>query len=251
MAKLKEIVLFLNKYLDHEKFPEDSSWNGLQVEGKKEVKRIVFGVTAGVELFKKAKEKNADMIISHHGLFWRQANPTISGWQKDRVSFLLENKISFYASHLPLDAHPDCGNNVEILKILGAKVKDKFSYRKGENIGWIGECKPVSLDKIVQKLKKSIDSDCVVLDYGKKEVKNIAVVSGGAPYDVFEAIEREVDLFITGDAADVLEVVKDAKINVIFAGHYATETTGIKALQKIVEEKFNVETFFIDVPTNL
>jgi len=251
MTKLKEIVLFLNKYLDHEKFPEDSSWNGLQVEGKEEVGKIVFGVTAGVDLFKKAKEKNADMIICHHGLFWKQANPSISGWQKDRVSFLLENKMSFYASHLPLDAHPDYGNNVEILKILDAKVKDKFSYRKGENIGWIGECKSTPLEEIVQKLKKSINADCVVLDYGKKEVKNIAVVSGGAPYDVFEAIEKEVDLFITGDAADVLEVVKDAKINVIFAGHYATETTGIKALLKVVEEKFDVETFFIDVPTNL
>jgi dinuclear metal center YbgI/SA1388 family protein len=251
MIKLKEIVSFLNEYLGHEKFLEDSSWNGLQVEGNENVKKIVFGVTAGVNLFKKAKEENADMIICHHGLFWKQANPSISGWQKDRVSFLVENKISFYASHLPLDAHPDCGNNVEILKILDAKVKDKFSYEKGENIGWIGECNPVSLNEIVQKLKKSIKANCVVLDYGKKEVKNIAVVSGGAPYDVFEAIEKEVDLFITGDAADVLEVVRDAKINVIFAGHYATETTGVKALQKIVEEKFNIETSFIDVPTNL
>ncbi len=251
MTKLKEIVAFLNNYLEHEKFPEDSSWNGLQVEGNEEVKKIVFGVTAGVDLFKKAKEENADMIICHHGLFWKQANPSISGWKKDRVFLLLGNKISFYASHLPLDAHPDCGNNVEILKILDAKIKDKFSYRKGENIGWIGECKPTSLGNIVEKLEKGIGAKCLVLDHGKKEVKNIAVVSGGAPYDVFEAIEKEVDLFITGDAADVVEVVKDAKINVIFAGHYATETTGIKALQKIVEEKFDVETLFIDVPTNL
>jgi dinuclear metal center YbgI/SA1388 family protein len=251
MVKLKQIILFLNEYLKHEKFPEDSSWNGLQVEGKEEVKKIAFGVTAGVDLFKKAKRKNADMIICHHGLFWKQANPIISGWQKDRVFFLLENKISFYTSHLPLDAHPACGNNIEILKILGAKVKDKFSYEKGENIGWIGECKPVSLNEIVQKLKKSINSDCIVLDHGKKKIKNIAVVSGGAPYDVFEAIEKKVDLFITGDAADVREVVKDAKINVIFAGHYATETTGIKALLKVVKDEFDVETFFVDVPTHL
>lgn len=251
MAKLKEVVLFLNRYLDHEKFSEDSSWNGLQVEGKKEVKKIVFGVTAGVDLFKKAKKEEADMIVCHHGLFWKQKNPSILGWQKDRVSFLLENKISFYASHLPLDAHPECGNNIEILKIIDAKVKDKFSCHKGESIGWIGECETTTVESVVEKLEKNINANCVVLNHGKKEVKSIAVVSGEAPYDVFEAIEKEIDLFITGESADILEVVKDAKINVIFAGHYATETTGVRALQKILKENFDVKTSFIDLPTNL
>ncbi len=251
MAKLNEIVIFLNKYLEVGKFPGDSSWNGLQIEGSGDVKKIVFGVTAGVDLFKKTKEEGADMIICHHGVFWKEANPSIVGYYKDRVGFLLENNISLYACHLPLDAHRECGNNAEILRLLNAKIKEGFSLRKGENIGWIGDCSPTTVEDIVKKLQKEINSKSVILNYGKKKIEKIAVVSGGAPYDVFQAIEKGVDLFITGDAADVTEVVKDAKMNVIFAGHYATEITGVKALLKIIKEEFNVEALFIDVPTNL
>ncbi len=251
MAKLNEIVLFLNKYLEVGKFPEDSSWNGLQVEGGGDVKKIVFGVTAGLDLFKKAKEEEADMIVCHHGIFWKEANPSVAGYYKDRIELLLDNNTSLYACHLPLDAHRECGNNAEILRLLNAEIKEGFSPRKGESIGWIGECSPRTIGEIAKTLEETINAKSIILSYGKKEIKKIAVVSGGAPHDVFQAIEKGVDLFITGDAADITEVVKDAKINVIFAGHYATETTGVRALLKIIKEEFGVEVLFIDVPTNL
>ncbi len=250
MTKLKEIIDFLDKHLKNSEF-EDNSWNGLQVEGKEEVNKIAFCVTAGLEVFKKAKDEGADMIVAHHGIFWKQANPSITGWMKDRVTFLTKNDISFYTSHLPLDGHPEDGNNARIMKLLGAKIEEPMAMHKGKNIGWIGRCEPISVSDIVKKLESSIGSKCIVLDRGKEMVERVAVVSGGAPYDVFEAIEKEADLFITGDAADVFEVVRDAKINVIFAGHYATETTGVKAISDLLRDKFGVETVFIDAPTGL
>ncbi len=250
MAKLKKIVDFLDDHLKNSEF-EDSSWNGLQVEGKEEVNKIAFCVTAGVEVFKEAENRGADMIIAHHGIFWKEANPSIKGWMKDRVTFLTKNDISFYASHLPLDGHPEDGNNARIMKLLDAKIEEPMAMHKGKSIGWIGRVEPISVSDIAKKLESSIGSKCVILDRGKEMVERVAVVSGGAPYDVFEAIEKKADLFITGDAADVFEVVRDAKINVIFAGHYATETTGVKALSDLLKEKFGVETTFIDAPTGL
>ena len=250
MIKLKEIVDFLNEYLKNKEF-EDNSWNGLQVEGREEISKIAFCVTAGLEVFQKAKDEGADMIVAHHGIFWKEANPSIKGWTKERVVFLMKNNISFYASHLPLDAHPEDGNNARIMKLLEGKIEEPMALHKGKNIGWIGRIEPITVKDIVRKLESSLDTKCIVLDRGKEMVERVAVVSGGAPYDVFEAIEKEADLFITGDAADVLEVVKDAKINVIFAGHYATETTGVKALSDLIKNKFGIETVFINAPTGL
>lgn len=250
MTKLKDIVDFLNKHLKNSEF-EDDSWNGLQIEGREEVNKVAFCVTAGVEVFRKAKEEGADMIIAHHGIFWKKANPSITGWMKDRVTFLTENDISFYASHLPLDAHPEDGNNARIMKLLDAKIEEPMAMHKDKNIGWIGRVEPMTVKDVVGKLESSLGAKCIVLDRGKEKVERVAVVSGGAPYDVFEAIGKEADLFITGDAADVSEVVRDAKINVIFAGHYATETTGVKALSELVGKRFGVETVFIEAPTGL
>lgn len=250
MVKLNKIVKFLDKYLEVDRIKDDS-WNGLQVEGKKEVRKIAVAVTAGVEVFEKAKKENPDMILVHHGIFWKNGNPSIRDWYRDRVKYLLDNNISLYACHLPLDKHEEVGNNAQLLKLLGTKIKEPFGKHEGNFVGWIGETKPTLLSNIVDKLNKKLSTKCIVLDYGKKKVKRIGVISGGAPYSIFEALEKNVDLYITGDSSDIREVVKDAKTNVIFAGHYATETVGVKALAKVLEKKFGIETVFVDVPTGL
>ncbi len=249
MPKLNKIVDYLNEYLEIEEI-DDDSWNGLQVEGEKEVSRVAFSVTAGMDVFRAAKKENADMIVVHHGLFWKKANPSLKGWKKDRVKFLLENKISLYACHLPLDRHLTVGNNAQILKFLKAQPK-KPMENKEKNIGWIGECRETSIEEIKQRIEEKFSTKCILLDYGKRKVKKIGVISGGAPHGVFGAIEKEVDLFITGDPSDITEVVKDAKINVIFAGHYASETVGVKAVSEVLRKEFNIETVFIDAPTGL
>ena len=133
MPTLKKITNYLNQYLAIDKF-EDDSWNGLQIEGASEIKKIVTGVTAGAELFIKAKEENADLIIVHHGHFWTKANPSIIGWSKNRLDILLKNKISLYGVHLPLDAHKDVGNNAQLLKLIGADITDEFYKQSSPTI---------------------------------------------------------------------------------------------------------------------
>jgi len=251
MTELKNITSFLDRYLEKEKFSGDDSWNGLQVEGGKEVKKVALSVSAGLDVFKRAKEEGADMIISHHGLFWKKADPSLVAWQKERVSFLLKNNISFYASHLPLDAHPEIGNNAQLMKLLGVRRSEGFAKYGDESIGWIGDCEPVPVKEVVRRLEEGIGADCRVLHHGKNDVHRVAVISGGAPHKLFEVMEKGVDLFITGDPTDLAEVIKDAGMNVIFAGHYATETLGVRALGGVIEEEFGIKSFFIDMPTGL
>ena len=252
MPSLKKIVGFLDTYLKIDDI-QDSSWNGLQFEGDPKVEKIAFAVDASAESFEKAVEENAGLLIVHHGHFWQSHNPSISGWSKDRIDVLYKNGLSLYASHLPLDRHKEVGNNAELLKLLGAPIKEEFLFHKGKNIGWIGERKrAISISDIEQKLNDNLKTSCIVLPFGKKNIKTIAVCSGGGSYGGFyEALSSKADLYITGDTAEVYYTAKDSGINVIFAGHHATETVGLKALSKIVEKKLKIETVFIDLPTGL
>lgn len=251
MAKLKDIVEFLDNYLKTDDI-KDSSWNGLQVEGKPEVKKIIFAVDAGIDTFKKAIEEKADLIIVHHGHFWKTGNPAIIDGNKRRIGMLYENKVSLYASHLPLDKHKEVGNNAQLLEIIGAKIKEEFAEHEGQSIGWIGELKkPMTIKEAEKIINSKLKTKAKILPFGK-DIKRIAVCSGGGGYPTFfEALNKNVDLYLTGDAIEVYHATKDAKLNVIFAGHHTTETLGVKALSKIIKQKFKVETKFIDIPTGL
>ncbi|MCH8014418.1 MAG: Nif3-like dinuclear metal center hexameric protein [Candidatus Dadabacteria bacterium] len=252
MPTLKKIVGFLDKYLKIDDI-QDSSWNGLQFEGGSKVEKIALAVDASAESFEKAAQENAELLIVHHGHFWQSHNPSISGWSKERVTLLYRNNLSLYACHLPLDRHKEVGNNAELLKLLGAPIKKEFLFHKGKNIGWIGERKrAISLSDIEQKLNDNLKTSCIVLPFGKNKIKTIAVCSGGGSYGGFyEALALNADLYITGDTAEVYYTAQDAGMNVIFAGHHATETVGLKALSKVVNKKFKIETVFIDLPTGL
>lgn len=252
MPKLTKVVEFLNDYLKIDDI-EDSSWNGLQFEGRPVINKVAFAVDASVDSFEMASEQNADMLIVHHGHFWSNHNPSITGWTKERIDTLYQNKLSLYACHLPLDRHKEVGNNAELLKILGAKIKKEFLFHKGKNIGWLGERKRAqSLKDIERILVDSLDTECIILPFGKERIQSIAVCSGGGSYGGFyEALALNADLYITGDTAEVYYTAKDSGMNVIFAGHHATETVGLKALSKIVEKELKVETVFIDLPTGL
>lgn len=252
MPTLIKITDFLNEYLDIRGI-DDTSWNGLQFEGRPEVEKIAFAVDAGVESFEIAANEDADMIIVHHGHFWSNHDPSIRGWAKVRIDKLFESRISLYASHLPLDRHRDVGNNAELIKLLGAKVSGEFLMHKGSNIGWTGTFKrAVPLKDIADKLDSELNTECIVLPFGKERIKTIAVCSGGGGYGGFyEALRAGVDLFLTGDAVEVYYTAKDSGMNVIFAGHHATETVGLKALSLVLGKRFKVETVFIDLPTGL
>jgi len=254
MVKLKELVEFLDDYLAIGDV-NDKSWNGLQIEGKEEVKKILFSVDACTETFKRAADEKADMIIVHHGHFWSVMDPSLKGWTKERVKFLLDNNISLYACHLPLDRHKEIGHNAELIKLLGGEITDEFYEIDGKNISWIGKLKKhLSIKEVEDILKSKLDAKCKVLHFGEEFIKTVAVCSGGGGYPgFFEALSKKdkIDLYLTGDSIDVYQVTKDSKFNVIFAGHYATETLGIKALAKVAEEKFEVKTVFGNIPTGL
>jgi len=252
MVKLNKIAGFLNEYLKTSDF-DDSSWNGLQIEGRENVEKIVFAVDAGAETFERAAAAGADLVIVHHGLFWKNSDPSIADWNKKRIDPLYNNKISLYASHLPLDAHNEVGNNAEILKMLGAKATDEFSRHGGQFIGKIGEMNEHStIKEIEKKLQDQLGAKCISLSFGTEKIRKIAVCSGAPGYaGFFEALNKDVDLYITGDASEVYMAAKDAGFNAIFAGHHATETAGLKALSAVVEKKFNTENIFIDIPTGL
>lgn len=250
--KLKQLTEFLDKYLETDQI-DDFSWNGLQFEGKTEVKKALFAVDAGIETFLKAASTQSDIVIVHHGHFWKNQNPSINSWSKKRIDILFKNGISLYACHLPLDRHREVGNNAQIIKILGGEIGDEFLLHKGKNIGWFGDFQPaLSLDNIVGKLQGELNAECKVMPFGKDKITKAAVCSGGGGYGGFyEALEKGADLYITGDTAEIYYTAKDAGMNVIFAGHHTTETIGLQALKKVISDKFNLECIFVDMPTGL
>ena len=248
MVLLKEVVEFLDAELGI-KDVEDSSNNGLQVEGKKEIKKIAFAVDACMEVFEKAKD--FDMVIVHHGISWEDSLKYLTGINYSRVKFLIDNNIALYAAHLPLDKHPKHGNNAEFCRILGLKHIHGFGDYHGQVIGFVGE-KEISLNDFVNEINKKLNSSCKVFDFGNERIKNIGVVSGGGSSALNEAIEKGLDCFVTGEVPhQAYQLAKEGQINLIAAGHYATETLGVKALMNLVKEKFDVETVFIDAPSGL
>ncbi len=252
MAKRDAVTSFLDTYLDITSIPDDS-WNGLQVEGKSEVRKIMFTTDAGLATFEKALEVQADMLVVHHGMFWRPGDPRIQGYMKRRISLLLENGISLYAAHLPLDKHPEVGNNAQLIKILGFEQDQPFALYNGQNISFTGKIdKPKTLEELVDTLVTSTGATCKTLPFGKKEIRTIAVCSGGGSFPQFiEAVNAGVDAYITGDATEIYHMAKDMGLNVIFAGHHATEIVGVKALAEVVKKELSVDVEFVDVPTGL
>jgi len=232
---------------------EDASFNGLQVEGKETVNTIVTGVTAGKELFARAAELEAQYIVVHHGHYWRYGTPSLTGWEKRRLDVLLENNMSLYASHLPLDKHPKIGNNIQLLNLLNAEVSGDFLEHGNGTSSYTGMImRGKHVEEVVGILDHSLQTKCMTLPFGPAIIRTVAVCSGGGGYKAFaEALDQKVDLFITGDTAEIYNDAKDSGTNVIFAGHHATERLGVRSLGELLQKTFEVRVEFVDVPTGL
>ena len=241
MTHRDKIIAAINAYLDVPKMPEH---NGLQVEGRAEIKKIVFGVSANMALFEAAAKAKADMIIAHHGLFWPGIVQPLTGVFGRRAGFLVKNNINLAAYHLPLDCHPVIGNNAMLAKKIGLKNIKSFGDYKGNTIGVRGVFSPaVSMENLCRGLK----ADCVIVGPGK--LKTAAIVSGGAHDMLRQAENAGVDVYITGSRDEfVVEYCKEAKINFITMGHYNSETLGIQALMAWTAKKFKVDVEFVDIP---
>ena len=254
MAKLREIVEHLDAVLDNAAFSEvDDSLNGLQVEGAKEVQKVSLGVDACLELSEKAASEKADLILVHHGFFWGSARAIIGPF-KNTISSLIENNISLYATHLPLDAHPTYGNNQVLQELLELDNSRSSADYKGRNIGRLGlNSKNINFSEYVKRLSQLEGAGQIYnLNFGPEIPERVMTVSGGAADCIRAFNEEGFDTLITGEPKQfVYHFAKENKLNLICAGHYATETLGVKALGKMLEEKFKIESKFINIPTGI
>ncbi|AEK73217.1 NGG1p interacting factor 3-like protein [Thermococcus sp. 4557] len=246
-----ELVAFLDEYLNVQAYPDKSS-NGLQVEGKTEVKRVAFAVDTTLRTIERAAKAEADMLIVHHGMIWGGLG-YITGIHYKRLKALMESGINLYAAHLPLDAHPEVGNNAELLRLLGIEPRGPFGEYRGLSVGFWGEFEePQPIEKVAQILAEKLDTTVKTYKFGAREIKKVGAVSGAGAFALEEAHRKGIDLLVTGEFthADYLTAI-DLPQSVLVAGHYKTETLGVKALMEVVRTKLGLEVFFIDEPTGL
>lgn len=246
---LEEIVEFLDFELKTAQI-KDYSCNGLQVQGNRSIKKVALVVDACMEAYKIAVKKECQMIIAHHGIIWNGIK-SVTGSIYNHIKYLLDKNLNLYASHLPLDLHPQLGNNAQLASFIGLKKLKPFGLYNGIDIGFEGVLsRETKLDLIVQLLCRKLGGECTVLPFGKDTVKTIGVISGDGSGELNEAIEKGIDCFITGETSHPnYHAALEANINVIYAGHYYTEKPGVQAVGNVLKEKFNLEIEFIDIPT--
>lgn len=244
-----ELAAYLNDYLHVNDF-SDLGPNGLQAEGRKEIRKIITAVSASVELFETALKKSADAVLVHHGIIWNFERPLYRGSYKKRVRLLLENELNLFAYHLPLDAHEEVGNNIQIARLLGLQSPEPFGEYKGRLVGFRGTLpQETAADELFVRIKKTINTQALIFPYGPKAIRQVGIISGGAQKNVQQAVAQGLDLYVTGEVSEhILHYVKEEGIHFVAAGHYATERFGVQALGKHLQEKFDVEVEFVDLP---
>ncbi|WMP16969.1 Nif3-like dinuclear metal center hexameric protein [Thiothrix lacustris] len=245
---LYTLETYLNKLLNIGKF-RDYAPNGLQVEGRAEVTRIVTGVTASQALLDAAVEYGADAVLVHHGYFWKGEAPVIRGMKKQRIATLIQHDISLLGYHLPLDAHPELGNNVQLAMLLGIRNEGVMDERELQGVGNIGSVsEPVSLADFGQQVATALAREPLLIAGGEHPVKRIAWCTGGAQGYIQQAFELGADTYLSGEISEhTVHFARENGIHYIAAGHHATERYGIKALGNHLAEQFGLEHRFIDI----
>jgi dinuclear metal center YbgI/SA1388 family protein len=229
----------------------DDSQNGLQVANATgRLKRVAFAVDACLESFRRAREWKADLLFVHHGLFWGRPLPvTKSHYQ--RLKALLASDCALYAVHLPLDAHPELGNNAGIAALLGLEQIESFGLYKGLKIGIKGRLpEPMSLVDLQRILSSGQNQGLSSLPFGPERIRSVGIVSGGGASIAMQAVDENLDLFVTGESSHTIyHPCLEAGLHVLFGGHYLTEVWGVKRMCEKVREEMGLETVFLDLPT--
>jgi dinuclear metal center YbgI/SA1388 family protein len=242
MIDNKTLEKYLNKYLNVANF-SDYCPNGLQIEGKSQIRKIITGVSANQDLIDRAIDENADALLVHHGFFWKGENQAITGIKKNRIKALLAHDINLFAYHLPLDAHPLVGNN--------AQLAQRFNIQNprpiGDTLVWQGEV-DLSLGALNQIIEKSLNRPPLVFGADDTIIKKISWCSGSAQTYIQHAIEAGAEVFITGEISEQIPAIaKENNIAYIAAGHHATERYGVQALGQHLAQKFELDYQFIEV----
>jgi dinuclear metal center YbgI/SA1388 family protein len=250
MAMRDEILAFCDELLDCGSF-EDYGPNGLQVPGAADVDRIATGVTANLELLERAVESGAQLVLTHHGLLWGDQVSPLSVPMASRLRALLCADCSLAAYHLPLDAHPEIGNNALLRDALGLEPDERpFGRAKGSAVGLIGRSpEPIGIGELTRRLSDAVGQDPLVFDAGPERISTVGIVTGGGGFALHEAGPLGLDALVTGEPSEpVMGEAREYGIHFLAGGHYATETMGIRRLGELVAERFRVEHEFIDVP---
>jgi dinuclear metal center YbgI/SA1388 family protein len=247
---VSDILAEADRLLEPARF-EDFCVNGLQVPGPAEVDKIATGVSAHAQLFEQAASANANLLLVHHGLFWGPGVRTIDPALKRRLQILFDADIALAAYHLPLDAHPELGNNALLAHALGAEHLEPFGEHRGQTIGFIAtlEGEGVETRQLTAKIAEVTEREPLLLDGGPARIERLAIVSGAGSDYVHEAAAAGAQALLTGEPAErVTATAKELGVHVIAAGHHATETFGIRALGELLAGRFGLEHVFIDVP---
>jgi dinuclear metal center YbgI/SA1388 family protein len=250
VAQVAEIVAFLDELLDAGGF-DDYGPNGLQVPGPDEASVIASGVSAHRELFGRAGETGAQLVLCHHGILWNAQPRAIGPALKGRLETLFSAGMGLAAYHLPLDAHPEVGNNALICEKLGLRRGEPVGTVRGRPIGFVGEAPDggLAFTELRERCRAVFGRDPFTWDFGPDTVSRIGIVSGGGASLLPELASLGVDAFLTGEPAEhAMADAREAGMHFVAAGHYATETFGVRRLGEIVSERFDLEHVFIDVP---
>jgi dinuclear metal center YbgI/SA1388 family protein len=240
-----ELASYLDQFLDVVRF-RDYAPNGLQVEGREDVRSVVSGVSASMLLLEAAAQAGADAVLVHHGWFWRSEDPRVTGIKRRRLAFLLEHAISLYAYHLPLDAHPEVGNNAQLALRLGFIPEGRFG---DQEIAWYGRPSEVStLDGLAALVEARMGRRPLVVAAGPGPLRRVAWCTGAAQDYFPEAIRLGVDAFISGEISEhTVHAARESGVAYLCAGHHATERYGVQALGEHIAGRFGIEHRFVDI----
>lgn len=245
MESIITITNYIDGLLDSKNF-DDYAPNGLQVQGKRDIRKIVTGVSATQAFIESAIEKEADTILVHHGWFWGKEDPRIIGMKYKRLKMLMDHNISLLAYHLPLDAHPEFGNNAQLAKRLDIQIEDVMDKQGVGNYGRLPEY--ISLEQLGDNLEKTLSRKPTLISGGDHAIRKVAWCTGGAQNWIHQAAEAGVDAYISGEISEhTVHVAREMGVHYIAAGHHATERYGAMALGEHVAAKFGLLCEFVDI----
>ena len=243
MALRDEIVRYADELLEVDRFSEFGP-PGVQVLGAAEVSKLVCGVSASLELFERAAAAQAQLVLVHHGIFWRNEPLVIDRRQRGRLEALFAGDLSLLAYHLALDAHPELGNSAQLAAALGIEREGEFGQ-----LGLAGTLDPpLGIDELVARVTAAVDREPLVFPHGPEPIERVAISTGAAGYDLIQAAHEGFDLFLTGEPEEPsLHTARELGIHFVAAGHYATERLGVQALARHLPERFRLEWEFVEL----
>ena len=249
MAALQELAHYLDELLEVRRY-EDYCPNGLQVEGRPQVRRMVGGVTACRALIEAAVAAHADAILVHHGYFWKGEDPRVVGLKAARLRLLLAEGVSLFAYHLPLDFHPEFGNNIQLARRLGLSVTGGLAPDGGPDKGLYGTLDPpLAPTAFARRIEEVLQRAPLWIDGGGQTIRSIAWCTGAAQGFIGLAVERGADAYLSGEISEpTVHTAREAGIHYFAAGHHATERYGVQALGARLQAEFGIEFEFVDVP---